>query len=43
MNVDLRTPGRSRAAGRTLLVGVHYRAGRRAPGVQYWTGDPSEM
>jgi len=43
INVDLRTPGRGRAAGRALLVGVHYRAGRQALAVQYWTGDPSGM
>jgi len=25
------------------LVAVHYRAGRHAPAVQYWTGDQSEV
>src|SRR5829696_6540445 len=35
INVDLRTSGRGRAAGRALLVGVQYRAGRQTLAVQY--------
>jgi len=36
----------ARQAGRSrwpALVAVHYRAGRRAPAVQYWTDDRPGM